>query len=269
VSGSVHGIGSGTVVGMLIGAHVSLVDPLAAAAERDADLVQMFLSDPQSYRAPEPREDAEALKASGMPLYVHAPYVMNPASANNRIRIPSRKTIADTMEAAAAIGAAGVIVHGGHVDDDEDVAVGFERWRKLFEHGGGWEVPLLIENTAGGGNAVARELANLGPLWEAIGEYNVGVVLDTCHAWAAGEDLAKAVDVVRDRTGRLDLIHANNSRDPHGSRRDRHANLGKGEIPEDLLVHCVRSGGDVPLVVETPDDDGGQAGDIAWLRARL
>ena len=256
---------------MRIGAHLRSTDPLAAAAERDADLLQMFLSAPQSYKAPKPREDAEELIASGLPIYVHAPYLMNPASPNNRTRIPSRKTIAQTMEAAAAIGAKGVIVHGGHVGDDEDVGVGFERWRKLFEYAeDGWEVPLLIENTAGGGNAVARELANYGPLWEEIGGFNVGVCLDTCHAWAAGEDLSGAVELLRSLTGRVDLVHCNDSRDPHDSRRDRHTNLGDGEIPPALILEVVRSA-DTDVVVETPDGDdgGGQKADIAWLRSNL
>ena len=256
---------------MRIGAHIRSEDPITSAASRNADLVQMFLSAPQSYKAPKPRDDTVELIASGLPIYVHAPYLMNPASPNNRIRIPSRKTIAQTMEAAAAIGALGVIVHGGHVGDDEDLTAGFERWRKLFEYADeGWEVPLLIENTAGGGNAVARELANYGPLWEEIGHFNVGVCLDTCHAWAAGEELSEAVATLRSATGRLDLVHCNDSRDPHNSRRDRHANLGKGEIPPELILDVVRTA-DVDVVVETPDGEagGGQKADIAWLRERL
>ncbi len=251
-----------------IGSHVGPAAPLQAAAERGADLVQIFLSNPQSYKAPNPRVDAAELRASSVSIYVHAPYIMNPASPNNRIRVPSRKTLAGTMEAAEAIGAAGVIVHGGHVGDDEEAAVGFERWRKVFTGAGPWSVPVLIENTAGGGNAVVRELANYGPLWEAIGEFNVGVCLDTCHAWAAGEDLAEAVAKVRSHTGSIGLVHCNDSRDPHDSRRDRHTNLGHGMIPEDLLVGFVREAA-APVVVETPDDDGGQAADIAWLRERL
>lgn len=252
---------------MLIGAHTSPGDPLAEAAARRADLAQIFLSSPQSYKKPPPRDDADALLAAELPIYVHAPYVMNPASPNNRIRIPSRKTLGDTMAAAETIGAAGVIVHGGHVGDDEDIGVGFERWRKLLDSFES-SVPMLIENTAGGGNAVARDLANYGPLWDEIGSYSVGVVIDTCHAWAAGQDLATAVEVLTALTGRVDLVHCNDSRDPHNSRRDRHANLGAGEIPEDLILAVVR-GADAPVVVETPNDNGGQAADITWLRQRL
>lgn len=252
---------------MLIGAHVGSKDPLAEAAERNAFVVQIFISNPQSYRKPVPRDDTEELKASGLPIYVHAPYIMNPVSPNNRIRIPSRKTLAQTVEAAEAVGARGVIVHGGHVGDDEDIAVGFERWRKAldtFES----TVPVLIENTAGGGHAVARELDNYGALWEEIGDYNVGVCLDTCHAWAAGDDLATAVDRIVAATGKVDLVHCNDSRDPHNSRRDRHTNLGKGMIPEDLIIGVVKAAG-APVIVETPSDDDGQKKDIAWLRQRI
>jgi deoxyribonuclease-4 len=193
---------------------------------------------------------------------------MNPASPNNRIRIPSRKTLIQTVEAAAEIGAAGVIVHGGHVGDDEDITVGYERWRKVFEYAGDVPVPLLIENTAGGGNAVARELDNYGPLWQEIGEFNVGICLDTCHAWAAGEDLATAVERLLANAAAPDLVHCNDSRDPLNSRRDRHANLGHGEIPEDLLVHVVKTA-EAPVVVETPGDAAEHTADITWLRDRL
>jgi len=251
----------------MIGAHVGTAEPLAAAAGRDADLVQIFLSNPQSWKAPPPRADAAGLKAADLPIYVHSPYLINVASPNNRIRIPSRKILADTLAGAEAIGAAGVVVHGGHVGDDEEVAVGYERWRKALDSVE-ITVPVLIENTAGGGNAVLKDIDGFGALWDEIGDYNVGVVLDTCHAWASGAALEGIVGRLKALTGRIDLVHCNDSRDPFGSNRDRHANLGQGEIPLDLLVAVVREAG-VPVVVETPDDDGGQKADIAWLRARL
>ncbi len=251
----------------LVGAHTPGGDPLAEAAARDCDVVQIFLGNPQSWKKPPPRADAEQLRESEVTIYVHAPYLMNPASPNNRIRIPSRKTMAQAAEAAEAIGAEGLIVHGGHVGDDEDISVGFERWRKALDS---FEstVPVLIENTAGGGNAVVRELENYGPLWEQIGDRNVGVVLDTCHAWAGGADLATAVETVRSATGRLDLVHCNDSRDPHDSRRDRHENLGKGEIPEHLLIGVVAAT-DVSVIVETPGDALEHRADLDWLRSRL
>jgi deoxyribonuclease-4 len=251
----------------LIGAHTDPTRPLQEATDRGADLVQIFLSDPQGWKKPKPRDDAEELRRADLPIYVHAPYLMNVASPNNRIRIPSRKNLAQAAEAADAIGAAGVIVHGGHVGDDEDVAVGYERWRKALESFTS-TVPVLIENTAGGGNAVVRELEHYGPLWEEIGDHNVGVCLDSCHTWAGGGDVAGSVEMVRELTGRIDLLHCNDSRDPHDSRRDRHANLGDGHIPPEQLVDFVASG-NAPVVLETPGGVAEHVADLEWLRSRL
>src|SRR5690242_2034082 len=139
------------LAGVLIGSHVHGEDPLADAQADGADVVQFFLGNPQSWKKPKPRDDAEALKAASMPLYVHAPYLINVASANNRVRIPSRKILQDTCDAASEINATAVIVHGGHADDN-DWEAGFERWRKALEYLE-TEVPVYLENTAGGGHA--------------------------------------------------------------------------------------------------------------------
>ena len=103
---------------------------------------------------------------------------------------------------------------------------------------------------------------------EMAAEAGTGFVLDTCHAWAAGWDLATAVDDVRARTGRIDLVHLNNSRDPAGSSRDRHAPLAEGEIPTELLLDVARAAG-CPVVLETPGDSPAHAEEIAMLRAAL
>ena len=250
-----------------IGAHVSAAKPLAEAESRGADVVQIFVSNPQSWKKPVPRTDAAELRESPVDFYVHAPYLLNLASPNNRVRIPSRKMLAQTVEAADLIGAKGVVVHGGSVGSDEDVDVGFERWFKALDS---FEVtvPVLVENTAGSGNTVMQNLDNYGPLWAAIGDFNVGVCLDTCHTWAAGANLTTAVDRITRHTGGIALVHGNDSRDPFDSHRDRHANLGNGEIPEDLLVGVIREA-NAPIVVETPGEPEDQTADIAWLRERL
>ncbi|MGY1811266.1 deoxyribonuclease IV [Blastococcus sp. SYSU D00820] len=245
--------------------------PLARAAEMDADGVQVFLADPQDWKTPRPRPDAAELAAGDVTVFVHAPYVLNVATTNNRIRIPSRKLLGAHATAAAAVGAAGLVVHGGHVLAKDDPAAGVDNWRKTFarqEEAGGFAVPLLIENTAGGGNAMARDLDALGRLWEAVGEFGAGFVLDTCHAWAAGWDLTTVVDDVRAVTGRIDLVHLNNSRDPAGSSRDRHAPLEEGEIPTELLLAVARAA-DCPVVLETPGDAASHAAEVALVRAAL
>jgi deoxyribonuclease-4 len=254
---------------MRIGAHVESADPLAAAEARGAEVIQFFLTDPQSYAPPKPRADAEALRATTAEIYIHAPYRINVATTNNRVRIPSRKLLLQHAQAAAQIGAKGLIVHGGHVDKGADVEVGFDNWRKTFayaDENGGFPLPILIENTAGGENACARRFDALARLWDAVGGYNVGFCLDTCHAHAGGEALLGIVDRVRAITGTIDLIHANDSRDTFDSGADRHQNLGQGQIDVELIVAVLRAAG-APAVVETPPQ--GHLADIALLRAGI
>ena len=122
-----------------VGGHGDQVDPIAEAAARGATLAQFFLGDPQAWKGPEIRYagGATALKAAaeeaGIRLYVHAPYVLNVATTNNRIRIPSRKFLQQYVDAAAEVGAAAVIVHGGHVLKNDDPAIGFDNWRKCID----------------------------------------------------------------------------------------------------------------------------------------
>ena len=252
-----------------IGAHLRDGDPLAHAAEVDAQVVQFFLTDPQGYKAPKPRADAAAIRDSAVGVFIHAPYLVNVATTNNRIRIPSRKLLVQHATAAAEVGARGVIVHGGHVGGAEEMDAGIDNWRKTVQRqadDGGYAVPILLENTAGGDHAMARRFDMLARLWDAIGEYGVGFCLDTCHAHAGGEDLIGLVDRVKAITGRIDLVHCNNSRDEFDSGRDRHANLDNGRIDPELLLTVLREAG-APVICETPGD--GIAADVAYLRANL
>lgn len=262
---------------LTIGGHVDATDPIAEARARGATLSQFFLGDPQSYKGPviAYAGGAAALKAdaeaAGVDLWVHSPYPINVASTNNRIRIPGRKLLQQHLNTAAEIGAKGVIVHGGHLGKAEDAAVGFDNWRKCID-GLDMPVPLLIENTAGGDNAMARRLEAVARLWEAIGAAKggdtVGFCLDTCHAWAGGTELGDVVDKVLAITGRIDLVHANDSRDAFDSGADRHTNFGSGHIDGAELADVVRAAG-APVVCETPGGVDGQAADIAWLRERV
>jgi deoxyribonuclease IV len=260
-----------------VGGHVDQEDPIAEARAREATLSQFFLGDPQGWKGPKIAYagGAEALRAAaegaGVALYVHAPYVLNVATTNNRIRIPSRKLLQQTLDAAATIGAKGVVVHGGHLLKADDPAIGFDNWRKCAERLQ-IPVPLLIENTAGGDNAMARHLDRIASLWEAVQgteqSDSIGFCLDTCHAHASGEELVGVVDRLMSITGRIDLVHANDSRDAFGSGADRHANLGEGQIPADDLIAVVAQAA-APVVVETPGGSDGQGSDIAWLRRAL
>ena len=260
-----------------IGAHVDQTDPIAEARARQTTLVQFFLGDPQGYQGPEIhyaggaeglRADAEA---AGIDLYVHAPYIVNVATTNNRIRIPSRKLLQQHVDAAASIGAKGLIVHGGHVNKSDDPTVGFDNWRKAVD-ATDLKLPILIENTAGGDNAMTRYLERVAGVWDAIASCDqadrVGFCLDTCHAHAGGNALETVVADVLAITGRIDLVHANDSRDAFDSGADRHANFGAGLIDPDLLAAVVRDAG-APVICETPGGPEDHLADFAFLRARL
>lgn len=249
---------------MLIGAHVGQEDPLGDAKAMGLDAVQMFLGDPQSFSKPQPREDAEVLRASGVPIFIHAPYRLNPCHPSPRIRVPSRKTLAQTVDAAADIGAAGVIVHGGHAEDRPEE--GPIRWCKVFEER---EFPtrVLIENTAGGDNAVARYVDQIARLWEKLEGFEVGFCFDTCHAHAAGEELVDVVERVLKVVGTIDVLHCNDSRDPPGTGADRHANIGKGKMDPEVIRAMIKASGAPVLILETPWP--GVVDDLAWVRSSI
>ena len=249
----------------LIGAHVKREDPLAIAAETGSSCIQLFLSDPQSWKAPTAHPQADELRSAPIPVYVHAPYIVNVASPDNRVRIPSRKILQQTMDGAAAVGAAAVIVHGGHVSAEDTVEDGVERWVKAVKALES-DVPLYLENTAGGDHAMARHFDTIARLWDAIGPLGIGFCLDTCHTHAAGEKMAGAAERIASITGRIDLVHANDSKDGHGSGRDRHEHLGAGQIDPSVLVDVVRNA-NAPVICETSLD--GVAGDIAFLAEHL
>jgi deoxyribonuclease-4 len=259
-----------------IGGHFHADNPLDEAIEAKAATAQFFLGDPQGWKGPAiPGGDPAALKdayaQADVDVYIHAPYVINVASTNNRIRIPSRKLLDQQLKAAGAIGAKGLIVHGGHVTGGVDPADGVANWVKAIERSER-PLPLLIENTAGGEHAMARRLDALARLWDAVADAadksggELGFCLDTCHANSAGIDLSSAVDQVKAITGRIDLVHCNNSRDDFGSGADRHANFDSGTIDKSVLLDLVRAAG-VPVICETPLDGLGE--DIAWLQANV
>ena len=250
-----------------VGAHVSHDTPLESAARLDIEAIQIFNGKPQGWQKPPPRADAEELRDSPLDLYIHAPYLINVCSPKPNVRYGSRKILSQQCEAAAELGAKALIVHPGYAEDGIEEGVG--RWSRTLEMLES-EIPVYLENTAGGDNAVARRVDALGKLWEAVESADdgveVGFCFDTCHAHAAGEDLTDVVERMRAVTGRIDLCHANDSRDPPGTGADRHANLGAGQIdPEDLRA-MIRAC-EAPVLVETPGR--GHPADLEFVRQAL
>jgi deoxyribonuclease IV len=250
-----------------IGAHVDHEAPLRAAAELGVGIIQIFNGRPQGWEKPPERADAAELRDSELDLYIHAPYLINVCSPKPNVRYGSRKILSQQCEAATELGAVALIVHPGHAEDGIDEGV--KRWSRTLEMLES-DVPVYLENTAGGDNAVARRADALAKLWEAVAgadaEVEVGFCFDTCHAHAAGEDLSDVVERMRAITGRLDLLHANDSRDPPGTGADRHANLGAGKMDPDDIRAMIRAG-EAPVIIETPG--AGHPADLEFVRDAL
>ncbi|MGB8649548.1 MAG: deoxyribonuclease IV [Mycobacteriales bacterium] len=275
----------------LVGAHVpvagGLVKGLAYAQEVGAAVVQVFVSNPRGWALSpgDPARDEEfrgLCAARGVPAFVHAPYLINFGSPTEATLKKSVDAVVHALQRGAAIGARAVVVHAGsavagaHKDD---------AMRQVREH----LLPvldsldaagprLLIEPTAGGGQALAATVQDLGPYFAQLDDHPMlGVCLDTCHAFAAGHDLAapggmkKTLDALVRAVGRgrLGLVHANDSKDPLGSLRDRHEAIGAGRIGKDPFVELFRHPAtrDVPVVVETPGDATAHRRDVELLRS--
>lgn len=232
-------------------------DPVKHAQSLGAQCFQIQAGDPQGWKKPAldfpggAKELAQLVKENKMAIYIHAAYVINVASTNNRIRIPSRKLLQQTVDLAAEVGSLGVIVHGGHVTKDDDPKAGFDNWRKACEQTE-MHVPVLIENTAGGSHAMARTKENITNLWKSVGHTNVGFCFDTCHAWAAGIKLDSAIKELKTITKRIDLIHANGSRDEFESSRDRHSNFDESILPKEQIAKVINDA-KCNVIIETAE----------------
>lgn len=269
----------------LIGGHVLVAGGLATgglryAADIGAEVIQVFTGNPRGWALSDgdPAEDAR-LRDSGMPTFVHASYLVNFGSPTAATLENSVAVIRHTLRRAAAIGALGVVMHtGSAVSQSRDAAM-----RQVREHLLPLldEIPddgpdLLLEPMAGQGQMLCAAVQDLGPYLAALDHHpKVGVCLDTCHAFAAGHDLTApdgvrlTLDALHEvAPGRLKLIHANDSKDPCGSKRDRHENIGAGYIGvqpfAELMRHPVAAG--VPLCVETPGKAAKLREDVELLK---
>ena len=272
-----------------VGSHVptsgGLVKSLAYAREIGARALQVFVSNPRGW-APslgDPVQDekfAGLCADDGIPVYVHAPYLVNFGSPTETTLRRSVEAVTHAMRRGMAIGAKGVVVHAGSAVAGAHRDVAMKQLRShllpLLEEAEPDGPKLLVEPTAGGGQALCATVEQLAPWFAELDDHEMlGVCLDTCHLFAAGHDLAapggakKTLDVLV-RTvgrGRLALVHANDSKDPLGSGRDRHASIGDGQIGKDMFAELFRHPATrgVPVVVETPGDAASHRRDIEIL----
>lgn len=272
----------------LIGAQISTAGGFAPVPERavtiGAEVVQIFSSNPRTWRTRSPGPEEIALLTSGLrrhslPLYLHTIYLINLASPDEGLRKRSTSALAHALATGALTEAAGVVTHvGSHKGTGFDSAASriVQAIRSAFEeaderladlgHAEGLP-PLLLENSAGAGHTVGARLEELAALLDASPEgRRVGLCLDTAHLFAAGHPvhetagLEKLVSGLRD-LGLLDrvlLIHLNDSASPFASNRDLHENPGDGLIGYTGLSRVIRypAFARVPFVLEVPGADG-------------
>lgn len=278
-----------------LGAHVSTAGGLATAFGRGQELgceaLQIFVKSPNQWRSkPLGDEDAVAFRAEharagALPIVAHAAYLINLAAPNPEILEKSRAALGDELRRGAAIGLAGVVVHpGAHLGQGIDealtaIAASIDQITSTLEASA---PPILVELTAGQGTVVGHSLEQLATIRARTARPGrVAFCLDTCHAFAAGYELGTATAVEEflaaiENTIGFELVHClhlNDSEGALGSRKDRHANLGAGQIGLEGFRRLLTEPrlASVPMILETPlgDDEGGHARDLATLRGLL
>ncbi len=277
---------------MLIGAHVSPAGGLPRAIERGEQrgcrAIQIFNQSPRTWRPSTYRDDdvaafREAMSASTVDaVLIHAVYLLNCASEDRDMRRKSLASLTHSLRAGQAIGASGVVLHPGSAktgDVGAAITRAGETIRAALGDSEGCE--LHLENTAGAGGTLGRTIGELAQLLAVSGEDpRLGVCLDSCHLLASGYDVrtgAGMTAVLRECTrelgrGRVRSLHLNDSQGPLGSNRDRHANIGAGELGERGCAAFLSPAAlqRLPCVLETPGENrAGPSREEVALAVRL
>ena len=275
-----------------IGAHVPTSGGMATrsieyALTIKAEAIQVFASSPRTWATstPNPQMDEkfrEKTTEHDIEPYVHASFLINLGSPTQSTYENSLSATAYSLKRGRETGAKGVVVHTGSAVDDSHVV---NAWKQIHEgvmpilnnlkDDDPW---LLLEPTAGQGQSLVKKLDDLTKYFEALEWHpKVGVCLDTCHVFAAGHDIKKpggmkeTLDLLVEIVGleRIQLIHANDSMDICGNLKDRHQNLGKGEIGiepfAELLAHPVVA--KAPLILETPGAELEHGSEVKLLKS--
>jgi deoxyribonuclease-4 len=259
---------------MLIGAHVSTAGGLATAIERGSELgcesIQIFNQSPRMWRPTNyGPEDFAAFKeaTAGSPVeavVIHAVYLINCATKDKELRKKSLASLTHALRIGDAIGAAGVVLHPG-AQKGEALGPSIKRASKVIAAAlkDSDSCPLLLEQTAGHKGLLGRDFDQTAELIELAGSgKRLGLCLDSCHLFVQGYDvtdeehLAKVVDEADEKVGleRLQCLHVNDAAAPLGSCRDRHANIGRGEMGKQGLAAFLSEPRfeDLPATLETP-----------------
>jgi deoxyribonuclease-4 len=283
---------SGTPRTPRIGAHTPTSGGMAKrsiayAQETKSEAIQVFASNPRGWAMPEANVEADTAfrtRASELDIetYVHAPFLINLGSPTVGTYENSLASTAYSLKRGREIGSKGVVIHTGSAVDVNHVAKAWKQINKgmmpILKKLTDEDPWLLLEPTAGQGQSLVKELDDLTKYFDALEWHpKVGVCLDTCHVFAAGHDIAKkggmteTLDLLVKIVGieRIQLIHANDSMDVCGALKDRHQNIGAGEIGvkpfQELLAHPAVA--NAPLILETPGMEPEHGQEVALLKS--
>ena len=269
-----------------IGCHLSSAKGFLAMG-KDAEKIgattfQFFTRNPRGGSAkPLDHEDIAAFlklkEELGLgTLVAHAPYTLNGCSADEKIRDFAKRTMADDLERMEAVPGNLYNFHpGSHVRQGADVGISYiaDMLNEILKPD--QTTTVLLETMSGKGSEVGRTFEELKAIIDKVGlNSQLGVCLDTCHVWDAGYDIADHLDEVIsefDRIiglDRLKAIHLNDSLNPLGAHKDRHARLGEGHIGLTSLKRLINHPAlaHLPFYLETPNDPDGYAAEIALMR---
>ena len=262
---------------VLVGVHVSIAGGVDRAVdramERGCDVFQIFSRNPRGWASRELSSEeagrfAVKMEMFGLRLAVdHMPYLPNLASPKDDVYAKSLQALAEEMKRCHALGIPYLVTHlGSHLGSGWEAGLGriVGAIEDAFSQTEDSEVVLLLENTAGGVNSMGSSFEDMGAIIERLESKRLGVCLDTCHLFAAGYELRTEEGVQEtletfDREVGLDLlklIHLNDSAGGLGSRLDRHAHIGLGEIGESGMraILADRYLKRLPMILETPID---------------
>ena len=211
-------------------------------------------------------------------IVAHAPYTLNACAAKENLRDFARETFADDLKRMEATPGNYYNFHpGSHVG--QGIEVGIQKIAEVLNAvlTEDQTTTVLLETMSGKGSEVGSHFEELRAIMDLVEKRDkLGICLDTCHVWDGGDDIVNDLDGVLTEFDRiigldhLKAIHLNDSLNPLGSHKDRHARIGEGQIGLDALVRVIRHPAleGKPFILETPNDDEGWTREIALLRER-
>lgn len=236
-----------------IGCHVPSQRAQKVTDEIGADVIQIHVGSPRQWKISEFHK--EIILSPDTPTYIHAPYVINLASVDDNKLRSSLWSLFNQLWEADKLSALGLVIHGGN-HKLHDIRDAFKQYRDILGLAGeAFKIPVLIENSTSGKFSPVRTIEHFKLLYEYVGDLpNVGFCLDTCHAWASGEDPGTFAMQLREVVeNKIKLVHANGCLAGQGDKQDRHSPFHSSVLPYESILDAIRTSGTEDVVVESSD----------------